>query len=1318
MRHGRFFVAWTYCVLSLCRAGAFDFPQVWITNTASEGVVTWPAGLSSWVLEESTNDPTARAWSIVPADRYEMETGVARTRFPLENETHFFRLRKILPPIPNLTGLWTFDEATPSAANSGGGTSQPLQATNATLDTGRIGARALRLDGSGKAWITNGGYTVLPSNGSPFSVSFWFSTGATTPGLRALAGNVTPEGSGWKLTLSTVGPGTNELTFSCCTLSITGQTRLLPNEWHHVTATHQDSETRLYLDGTLLASGTGELCTHDGPVYFGGGLPGLANFIGRLDELRTFSRCLSAEDVSLTGRWLFEDGEGGIGSDSSVFGNYAQPSGAQVSTPGRTGAGLYLSGGQLTIWNDDYRVLPASGGAFGISFWLRPQSLSGRSGLMSHGGTEAGWRLGLQTNTAGNTELEFCSTNSGGTLALTAPIALTNGVWTKVDVTYNGGIAGIYADGREIGSASGAIRGTTGPLVIGNTNGFEGVIDDLQVHRRERSRHELGPVAETQSETVYVQGTTNILLRGFGRGGRPLTYEIVPERVPTNGVILHVPGSPIVTYNAGPRKGPDAFAYTVSDGEFTSAPAIVNISVVQPHWLSPDGSGDGSGSSPSQAYAAGNKAALEAIWRTNNYYDCFFYAPGTYLTKGWRSPDRQTANPGCKHVGAGRTGAPDGTTLRLVDALQPVIEGAVFVTFNGAALCDDFEVHNMLIDCNATNLPMYTRGEPTQLRIPLATASVVQSIAVQWGNRTTPVTRWQFGGAMEFTVSALIAGSNIFTRSVTSTGRVDVVPVEAEADELVVELTRRDPKDDFYSIVEIEVAGATVSLPKATGPGGMPNTIGTQFPIFSIVDGNSGTAWVSDSNSPVTITIPVALGSAVTGMALQWNCQSIGSLGRAGAAGDYSIRARNSETGEYVDIPFIRQPRSADGREQVTFGTNASPDRVITDELMLVLEDHELGVDFFSLREVTLQNGAATVPIRQPSAQTTYPFDQAHSFGRAFDNDPLSDWASSSGTGISAISVAGNNIKVTGVKIVGFATKPGAECFPINLSPHFRAPNYAIIGNVLVEDCIVSDPAPGNKDGVSAIVVVAGWPNVLTNAVLRRCTVTGLRSQFSYSHGIGAETVEQCFVSDCDIGSYWECMPGVSDYGHVTIRSNRFVNVTHGIYVLMHPGTQSGAMDCINNEIVLSGSGGGWGIASCDVCGPGPSGNIAGLTALGNVIRYADWQLRPTARDGGIHYSDIRHAVIGNNIVALAKGNELRVRLCPAGQIYPPKEPDNCDERPVNPPAPPTSASCLDNLLPGYRRAWFNNRDPAGGLLEVFILRDGVEMFAAEQQWR
>src|SRR5262249_50426960 len=156
---------------------------------------------------------------------------------------------------------------------------------------------------------------------------------------------------------------------------------------------------------------------------------------------------------------------------------------------------------------------------------------------------------------------------------------------------------------------------------------------------------EIGPVADTLWETVLKGTSTNLVLSGSGPAGRALTYSIVPNITPTNGTVQWAASSPVVTYTAGERKGPDAFTYTVSDGEFTSPPTIVTVSVVEPHWLSPTGGPGGplDGSTPAKAWPAGPAEALDAIWRTNNYYDAFFYAPSEYQTHGWKYLQRSTA---------------------------------------------------------------------------------------------------------------------------------------------------------------------------------------------------------------------------------------------------------------------------------------------------------------------------------------------------------------------------------------------------------------------------------------------------------------------------------------------------------------------------------------------------------------------------------------------------------------------------------------------------------------------------------------------------
>ena len=105
----------------------------------------------------------------------------------------------------------------------------------------------------------------------------------------------------------------------------------------------------------------------------------------------------------------------------------------------------------------------------------------------------------------------------------------------------------------------------------------------------------------------------------------------------------------------------------------------------------------------SAPFYAGDAEAFTAILVTNR--NCtFHYAAGTYQTLGWRWQVRATAQPGCTHLGAG----PDRTIIQLVGA-EPGCNGCIFGN-DGGVIVDNFEVHDMTLDCNAVNNATYTNG--------------------------------------------------------------------------------------------------------------------------------------------------------------------------------------------------------------------------------------------------------------------------------------------------------------------------------------------------------------------------------------------------------------------------------------------------------------------------------------------------------------------------------------------------------------------------------------------------------------------------------
>ncbi len=1328
-------------------AAASEVPPLAITRDGEKMIVTWPWPATGWVLEQSPGLDPAASWTrLAPALFQVTGTNTSITVSPPAG-TMFYRLRKLRPSdlVPGLTGGWTLDEGQGETAGEASGSTATAFLANAVWMPGRIGASSLWFDGGSfgaggsRAWVSNANYALLPPSGQPFSVSFWFNADVLTNGWSGLMGNDANGSNGWHVALSHTGPGTNDLIFAATgtagSLSVSGRKLLLPGQWYQLTAIYDGSEGRICLDGELLAQGAGSIPANNEPVYFGGGVGGYPSFRGRIDEVRTFTRALTAEDISLAGDWGFDENGGTFSIGRGVQGRHAtlsNPASAWVS--GKEGSGIDLSHNTVVIPNDWSEVLPPTGGPFSVSFWLRPNSIpSGWSGLMSCAdGTNTGWNLALYAEGPGQTRLHWCSTNTGGTLDLYASVSLAEDVWSKLDLTYNGGIATLYINGRNVRSDSGGIQGSTASIVLGAVAGmanFNGAIDELKIYRRERSEAEIGPVAKVMWETALVNRATNLVLQGFGPAGKPLTYSIVDTVTPTNGTVLNAGGLPMVTYLAGARRGPDAFTYTVSDGEFTSPPTIVVVSVVQPHWLSPNGGSAPllDGTSPDQAWVAGPAEDLDAIWKTNQYYDCFYYAPGDYQTTGWKYGERGTANPGCKHIGSGSEGS-NRTTLRLVNAWDAAAEGLIFgvLVIAPYAFCHSFEVHGMVLDCNAANNPKYTVGEPISIVVPLVSTARVDTVTLHWhGGYILGAVPWFLGPADEFSVCARVAGAGGYVTNCTpsiSMGDSDTVPVGVDTDEVILQLQRRASGVDFYSLAEIEVAGAAVSLPSATIPGGGESRLDTNSATYSIVwavDGNDGTVWASGPEEQVRISVPLNQDTTVSQLNLFWNCHTVSGLGRLGPAADYRIQARDQNTQQFYDVPYVRQPRTASGAQVNTFGTAQTPSAIVTDQLVILLDSKELGVDFYSLREVRLQNGAAPVPLRIPSALNHLSWDLDYHILRAFDGDPNTHWTSASQGMVGALSAIGNNLKFTHLRVVGFGTKAYKECFPLGARTPPTGNEPVRFGNVLIEDCVFTDPAPYNPDGLTTVVVSPFATHSLTNGIIRRCTVSGLRSHFAISQAYSGVQVENCVASNCNKAVYFE--PGQASWDAVApvlIRSNQFLNVDNGVYLLFHPSSGFYSLTCLDNEIVLSG-GGGWGLAACDVCATGPSGSITNMTALNNIVRYPDWSPRPAGIDGGLLYSDIRHAVFGNNVLSIGTPYTLRMRQCPAGLIPPPPPTETCDSIGPGSPPPldPVYPPCLDVLLPGYRRAWFNNRDILGSLLKVRYYNTNSDGFASQQQW-
>jgi Concanavalin A-like lectin/glucanases superfamily/TIR domain len=214
-----------------------------------------------------------------------------------------------------LVGYWPFDSKTINWATN---TAQDLSGhgNNATLVNmsavkssvlGKIG-EALQFDGS--STFAKAGNANLPAGTAARSISVWIKT------TQGVAANTFPLIAEYGIT-GTVGeyyglglcpPSENACNYAPAGVAglgvwgpgITSARPINDGSWHHLVATFDGVNHRLYLDGVL--QGTAPLTTNtilNTYLFIGGPIQSVVTFFnGSIDELRIYDRALSAQEVS------------------------------------------------------------------------------------------------------------------------------------------------------------------------------------------------------------------------------------------------------------------------------------------------------------------------------------------------------------------------------------------------------------------------------------------------------------------------------------------------------------------------------------------------------------------------------------------------------------------------------------------------------------------------------------------------------------------------------------------------------------------------------------------------------------------------------------------------------------------------------------------------------------------------------------------------------------------------------------------------------------------------------------------------------------
>lgn len=283
------------------------------------------------------------------------------------------------------------------------------------------------------------------------------------------------------------------------------------NQWHHAVFTWDtDGTLKIYYDGAEVTTDTfgTSLCQSTTEVAIGNGIVGNQGFNGSIDDVRLYSRILTAEEVEslynksygLIGHWKLDETTGTSITDSSPSGNDGTFSGetAVVSTTGQIGTALTFDG------SDDKIEIPAGTnlnsriqGPFTISAWIYP---------IGYGGASRGVIFDISNSTSKNyffslysDKLYFVADHSTTKLDVRSSVgSISLSTWQHVALSWDGSTSAsgvkMYIDGVEtsystqqdaVGSYDEFL---TTPAHIGIlANGgraFDGYIDDVRFYDR------------------------------------------------------------------------------------------------------------------------------------------------------------------------------------------------------------------------------------------------------------------------------------------------------------------------------------------------------------------------------------------------------------------------------------------------------------------------------------------------------------------------------------------------------------------------------------------------------------------------------------------------------------------------------------------------------------------------------------------------------------------------------------------------------------------------------------------------------------------
>jgi hypothetical protein len=260
---------------------------------------------------------------------------------------------------------------------------------------------------------------------------------------------------------------------------------------------------------------------------------------------------------------------------------------------------------------------------------------------------------------------------------------------------------------------------------------------------------------------------------------------------------------------------------------------------------------------------------------------------------------------------------------------------------------------------------------------------------------------------------------------------------------------------------------------------------------------------------------------------------------------------------------------------------------------------------------------------------------------------------------VGAINAVGNNMLFSNLKIEHFGTgKRGVECFPFFC---YAGPGHAggQYENVRLENSLFTDPAIGNKDGLSCATIGASTDARIQGAIVH-CRFINLKSDFSYSHAFAAPLCEGNEVIGCEYGVYFE--PDDRQPGSWVIRNNRFRDVIAAMVINWHPEGDLNTIQFEDNDVVLRVDP-QWTSAAfaVDDSGLKPGDRRPTITKVifkNNRISLAEPSKQQVAGSGGVFLASpegkysVGELILENNVFSLRPGREMIISPSPVVRSF------------------------------------------------------------------